>query len=318
MRSASVFLRRLGRHWRWGREQGFGRLIEEDELNPISRLSNSYRKWRWRSANAAGPAAATAVFLVGVQRSGTNMIVRGLQTAPEFEVYNENNKRAFRNYRLRPDADIAEIVERSRHLFVLFKPLIDSHRVDHLLDDLALSSPPRALWVYRNMEGRVRSSVAKFGDTNLRALREISAGTGVHRWEAQRLSPQSMELIRSFSYDGMTPESASALFWYVRNSLFFELELHKRPDVLLVSYDSFVSNPEGSMRTVCEHIGFDWNPRLTAHVTSRARGPQLRLAIDPRIRTLCDDLQDRLATTADESPRRLATRTTRGDKTSAG
>jgi hypothetical protein len=317
MRSPSVFLRRLGRHWRWGREQGFGRLIEEDELNPISRLSNSYRKWRWRSANPVRHGDARAVFLVGVQRSGTNMLVRGLQTAPEFEVYNENNKRAFENYRLRPDADIAEIVERSRHLFVLFKPLIDSHRVDHLLDDLPLSSAPRALWAYRNMEGRVRSSVAKFGDTNLRALREINAGTGLSRWEAQRLSLQSMELIRSLTYDRMTPESGSALFWYVRNSLFFELDLHKRPDVLLVSYDSFVSNPESSMRTVCEHIGFDWNPRLTAHVTARARGPQSPVDIDPRIRTLCDDLQDRLATTVDERRRKLATHGAAGDASSS-
>src|SRR3712207_996458 len=98
MRSPSgLFLRRVSRHWRWGREQGFGRLIEEDELNPISRLSNSYRKWRWSSNHAVMPGAATAVFLVGAQRSGTNMLVRGLQTAPEFEVYNENNRRAFKN-----------------------------------------------------------------------------------------------------------------------------------------------------------------------------------------------------------------------------
>jgi hypothetical protein len=312
MRSPSVFLRRLGRHWRWGREQGFGRLIEEDELNPISRLSNSYRKWRWRSANPVRHGDARAVFLVGVQRSGTNMLVRGLQTAPEFEVYNENNKRAFENYRLRPDADIAEIVERSRHLFVLFKPLIDSHRVDHLLDDLALSSAPRALWAYRNMEGRVRSSVAKFGDTNLRALREISAGTGLNRWEAQRLSPQSMEVIRSFNYEDMTPESGSALFWYVRNSLFFELGLHERPDVLLVSYDSFVANPETSMRTVCEHVGFDWHPRLIAHVLPGGRGDRVPLDIDPRIRWLCEDLQGRLEAAVDEGRRKLANRRTAG------
>jgi hypothetical protein len=105
----------------------------------------------------------------------------------------------------------------------------------------------------------------------------------------------------------MTPESGSALFWYVRNSLFFELGLHKRPDVLLVSYDSFVSNPETSMRTVCEHIGFDWHPRLVAHVTSRTKGPQQPVDIDPRIRWLCDDLQGRLAAAVDERRRQLAT-----------
>jgi hypothetical protein len=291
----SAFVRRLRRHWRWGREQGFGRLIEEDELNPVSRLSNSYRKWRWRSTNAAAPGDATAVFLVGAQRSGTNMLVRGLQTSPEFEVYNENNRRAFENFRLRPDADIAGIVERSRHPFVLFKPLIDSHRVDHLLNDLAVSRQPRALWAYRNMDGRVRSSVAKFGDTNLRAMREISAGTGLDRWEAQRLSEESLELIRSFDYADMTPESGSALFWFVRNSLFFELGLHERPDVLLVSYDAFVADPESSMRAICRHIGFAWNARLVADVRSAPQETAPDANIDPRVRELCDQLQSRLA-----------------------
>jgi hypothetical protein len=306
--SPSAFLRRLRRHWRWGREEGFGRLIEEDELNPLSRLTNSYSKWRSRSANAAMPRTATAVFLVGAQRSGTNMLVRGLQRSPEFEVYNENNSRAFENYRLRPDADIARIVERSRHLFVLFKPLIDSHRLDQLLDHLAVSRPPRALWAYRNMDGRVRSSVAKFGASNLHAMREIAAGTGLDRWEAQRLSGESLELIRSFDYQGLTAESGSALFWYVRNSLFFELGLHERPDVLLVCYDSFVSDPEGSMRTICEHIGFDWNPRLTAHVAPRWRGGQPALDIEPRIRELCDNLQERLANAERERRRELIAR----------
>jgi hypothetical protein len=314
MPSRFVFLRRIGRHWRWGREQGFGRLVEEDELNPISRFSNSYRKWRWRRANAVAPGTATAVFLVGAQRSGTNMLVRGLQTSPEFEVFNENNRRAFRNYRLRPDDVIGEIVERSRHLFVLFKPLIDSHRIDHLLDDLPVSTRPRALWIYRNMEGRVRSSIAKFGDTNLRAMKEISRGTRLDRWEAQRLSPESVGHIRSFSYEDMTPESGSALFWYVRNSLFFELGLDKRPDVLLVSYDTFVSNPETSMRAVCHHIGFAWNARLVNHVTARAGGARPPVDIDPRIRALCDELQARLSRVEEQQRTALFARAGTGEE----
>jgi hypothetical protein len=36
-----------------------------------------------------------ALFLVGVQRSGTNMMAHGLDEAPEFEVYNEGNVKAF-------------------------------------------------------------------------------------------------------------------------------------------------------------------------------------------------------------------------------
>ena len=60
---------------------------------------------------------------------------------------------------------------------MLFKPLCDSHRTDHLLDDLRTASPGRAVWVYRDVDGRVRSALAKFGDGNRQVLREFADGT---------------------------------------------------------------------------------------------------------------------------------------------
>ena len=38
------FLFRLRRHLGWARTQGIGRLIEEDELNPVERIPNTIRK----------------------------------------------------------------------------------------------------------------------------------------------------------------------------------------------------------------------------------------------------------------------------------
>ena len=46
----------------------------------------------------------------------------------------------------------------------------------------------------------------------------------------------NLEIIRRFDYDRMTPESAAVLFWFVRNSLYFDLALDRRPDVALASY----------------------------------------------------------------------------------
>jgi len=282
--------------------------MEEDELNPFTRVSGAYRRQRWRARNKTEEGTAMPIFLVGAQRSGTNMLVRSLQTCPEFEVYNENNRRAFTNYRLRSDEAIVEIINRSRHRYVLFKPLIDSHRVDELLDELLSATPGLALWAYRNVDGRVRSSVAKFGDTNLRAMEEIAQGMGMHRWEAQRLSTESLDLIRSFNYETLDATSASALFWYVRNSLFFELHLDARPDVMLVSYDAFVADPEGCMRLLCDRIGLPWDPRLTAHVAPRAPGNTERLVLEPAIRRACEDLQERLDAAERAGRRKIAAR----------
>lgn len=298
---------KIRRHWRWGRSQGFRRLIEEDELDPVVRMSNRLRRWRWRRTHPIRPGSAMPVYLVGVQRSGTNMVVHGLQRCPEFEVYNENNDRAFDSFRLRGDGTIASIIRSSRHRYVLFKPLIDSYRVDALLDDLDVDTPGRALWVYRNVDDRVRSSLAKFGDTNLRALADVARGV-TDRWEAKGLSPEKLELIRSFDARSMSPASGSALFWYLRNSLCFELQLERRRDVLLVSYDAFVDDPDAEMRLVCRYLDFPWRPSLVSHVSRRAPGPRQRLTLEPRIRELCDDLQRRLDTARVRSPAALAAR----------
>jgi hypothetical protein len=234
------------------------------------------------------------VWLVGVQRSGTNMVVRGLEESPEVEVHNENDGGAFDHFRLRPDAVVRQIVLESRHRYVLFKPLCDSHRVDELLG-LATPTAGRAIWAYRGVDARVRSAIAKFGDTNLRVLTEIAAGRGRDMWQAQRLPEQSLELIRGFEWTAMSPASAAALFWYVRNSLFFDLGLDERDDVLLSSYDALVADPEGRTRALASFLDLAWHPGLAAHIERRDGRRADPLDLDPRVRRLCDELEERLA-----------------------
>jgi hypothetical protein len=288
---------RLRRHVDWARTQGVGRLIEEDQLNPFDRVPTALRKAAWRIRHDASP-MAVPVFLAGLQRSGTNMLVRGLERSPLFEVHNENDRAAFRRFRLRPDEVIRGIVERSRHPFVLFKPLCDSHRVGDLLDELGTPARGRAIWAFRSVDDRVRSSIAKFGDSNLRALRLIAQGGGATLWQAQGLSSESLELIRSFDYDRLTPQSASALFWYVRNAILFELGLVDRRDLVVASYDRMIADPESTMRNLCAFLGLDFEDRLVAHVTRRRMASARPLEIHPEIRRRCDGVMERLEATA--------------------
>jgi hypothetical protein len=280
---------RVRRHLGWARTQGIRRLIEEDQLDPFDRIPAAIRRARWRRKNDHRP-NAIPVFLVGLQRSGTNMLTRGLERAPEVEVHNENDRAAFERFRLRPAPVIRAIVEGSKHAFVLFKPLCDSHRIPELLDELQTPSPARAIWAYRAFEGRVRSSVAKFGDSNLRALRRIAEGTGQGLWQAGGLSEESLELLGSFDYDRLTPESASALFWFVRNSLYFDLGLDARPDVTLASYERTIEAPEDSMRSLCVFLGVRYRGELMQGIEPRHRSAP-GVEIDHRIRERCEGLQ---------------------------
>jgi hypothetical protein len=291
---------RVRRHIGWARTQGLRRLIEEDQLDPLDRIPAAIRRARWRRSHDHRP-DAVPVFLVGVQRSGTNMLARGLERAPEVEVHNENDRKAFARFRLRSEPTIRAIVEGSKHAFVLFKPLCDSYRTVELLEGLRTPSAGRAIWAYRAFEGRVRSSVAKFGDSNLRALRRISEGTGGSLWQAGGLSEESLDLIRGFDYDRMTAESASALFWFVRNSLYFELGLDQRLDVVLASYEAMISDPERTMRTLCAFLGLPFRRDLIAGIEPRHPGSP-GIEIDPAIRARCE----RLETALDEAMARRA------------
>jgi hypothetical protein len=287
------YLRKAGRHIHWARTEGLGRLVEEDRLDPRERIATGWRKAQWRRGHGVPPGSARAVYVVGLQRSGTNMLMRGVDQAPEVEVRNENDRTVFHRFRLRSDAVLAATVRASRHSVVLVKPLCESHRVDQFLD-LPGMAGGRALWVYRDAEGRARSEVSKFGDSNLQALRVIAAGNGETIWQGQRLPASTVATVRSFDYTSMTPETAAVLFWVVRNELYFDLRLDTRADVLLVSYDAFVRDPGPQMRRLCDFIGLAYRPELCAHVEPRASHGEAPLEIDPDVRALAEGLAARL------------------------
>lgn len=284
---------KLGRHLYWARREGVARLAEEDDLHPLIRTSRAIRKRRWARSHGVAPGESIPVFVVGAQRSGTNMLTRALDSAPEFEVHNENDRRVYHRYRLRSLDVVAKVAGASRHPYVMFKPLCDSQHVDRLLDGLAHPTPGCALWVYRNVDDRARSAVAKFGDANLHALRSIAAGRTAGLWQAERLAPSTLEVLSGFDYEAMTPHTAAALFWWVRNSLYFELGLDRRPDVALICYDEFVREPGHVSRRFADFLGVAWRDDFAAKVERRSTGAPL--PIDPRARALCAVLADRLS-----------------------
>jgi hypothetical protein len=284
---------RIARHARWARTEGVRRLVEEDRLDPRERSATALGKWRWRRAFGLPSGQSLPVYVVGLQRSGTNMLLRGLQAAPEVEVHNENDRALFSRFRLRPDEVLTSVVSKSRHQVVLVKPLCDSHRVDALLA-LPGARPGRAVWAYRDVDDRARSEVSKFGDSNRQALVRIARGEASEDWQAQGLGPEAVDLVRSFDCGAMSPDTAAALFWYLRNGIFFELGLDRRPDVMLSSYEALVADPEGCMEELCRFVGLSNRPEFWRHVEHRSTHHARPLDIDPRVRELCAGMADRL------------------------
>lgn len=290
--SAGAFVRKVHQNWRWGRTHGWADLVEEHDVDPRVRGRRALRKLRWRLATGHEVGDPTAVFLFGAQRSGTNMIAHGLDEAPEFRVYNEGHRDAFDDFRLRSLSTIEALIDRSRAEYVLFKPLCDSHRAEEILDRFGPRA--RAIWAYREVDGRVRSALAKFGDSNLRVLRAYAAGEAPDAWQVQGISPENADFVRSLRPDRLSAESGAALFWYVRNSIYFERSLDDRTDAILVSYDAFIADPDTTARALCAFLDLPFRQRLFTHVKPRPPERRQPLAIDARIRERCTELQERL------------------------
>lgn len=290
-------LRRVRRHLRWGRDEGWGRIVEEDRLDPRERAATALAKLRWRRRHGVPRGTAVPVYVVGLQRSGTNMLTRGLDRAPEVEVRNENDRTLFRRFRLRDDDVLVRTVRRSRHRVVLVKPLCDSHQVDRLLDLPDLPGG-RALWAFREPHARARSEVARFGPANLRALQAIAAGDTAGRWQAARLDDAAVELVRSLRPDALTPYEGALAFWAVRNGLWFDLGLDAREDCLLVDYDAVVADPAPAAERLCDFLGLPARSDLLGHVVPRSTHRDDHPEVAPAVLELVDTTWARLRAAA--------------------
>ena len=113
-------------------------------------------------------------------------------------------------------------------------------------------------------------------------------------WQAQRLSEATLAEIASYDYTTMTAETAAALFWWIRNGLYFETGLDRRDDVLLASYQDMLATPVVAMQAICTFLGLAYRPALIEHISPRGPGGAKLLDLDPRVRALCDQLQGRL------------------------
>jgi hypothetical protein len=157
-----------------------------------------------------------------------------------------------------------------------------------------VARPGRALWAFRDYETRARSAVAKFGAANRTLLAELAAGRGLDRWQARGLSGERLDELRLLEPGRLDPHSAAALFWYLRNGLYFDLGLAGRADIRLLSYERVVAAPSEELRSACTFLGPAWEPQFAARIDTRTLDRREALDLDPRVRSRCDELTARL------------------------
>jgi hypothetical protein len=249
---------------------------------------------RWNQGAARGP--ETTLLVLGCQRSGTTLVTRLFDADPQAKVYPEHSAltRGDRRDALRLPApeSVAASIARCRFPLVVLKPLVESQNTPTLLESLPGA---RGLWMFRGWRDVACSNLARFGRdkgvTNLRSVVEQRPTD----WRAECVSPAVQRVVAQHFSESMNPHDAAALFWWVRNSFFFELGLDANPALRSCRYEELVMDPAATLDALYHWIGL---PRPTSTVlpdisaSSIGRGDDV--SFSPPIADLCDALFRRL------------------------
>jgi hypothetical protein len=237
-------------------------------------------------AFAPDPSPQTFVFVAGMQRSGTNMLMDLLEQSFAADVFHERDPRAFHQYRMRDRAVIRRLADRSAAPLFVIKALCELHELRSLMQMFA---PAKTLWIVRDYADAVNSALASFRHFG-RQVARIAGNRLVDDWRAGGMSEETHAIVRRLHHPQMSDATAAAVIWYFRNILFFEQGFEHDERVKLISYETLVQEPEREGRQIFDFLGIPFSTRITRKVSRASIRKKPAPEIDSEVSDLCQTL----------------------------
>ncbi|MHA1231696.1 MAG: sulfotransferase domain-containing protein [Candidatus Helarchaeota archaeon] len=93
----------------------------------------------------------------------------------------------------------------------------------------------------------------------------------------------------------MNPYDAAVLFWYVRNRLFYELNLENYDSIMMLKYDDLILKPSKTMKQIYDFLGYDFpGKQIVNHVHSNSLGKGKKIVLSEDIEKLAEKLWNKL------------------------
>jgi hypothetical protein len=263
-------------------------------MQKVSRQLFLAGKHAYQTIKQDRTAPKTILFIVGCQRSGTTLMEEIFEKDLNAKVYQEMSKLSSqhdRKLRLNPLPVVKATLERDHAPLIVLKPLVESQNTLRLLDFFPGS---KALWMYRHYNDVIASRIKKSGPGNgLIDMRYLAENRP--NWRTENVAPEVREVVLQHYSEAMSPYDAAALYWYVRNSLFFSLGLDQNARVMVEKYEEFVVDPMQHMRRIYGFLNQPFpekNNVAEVHTSSVGKGNHI--ALSPAVEHLCQELLDRL------------------------
>lgn len=281
-------------------------MTRPDSSNPTPRTGHDRRSLRERAERKLfrsyktvrqhiGPRLPrTHVFVAGMQRSGTNMLMELLDWSPHTDVYHETDPRAFTpGYEMRAPEAIHALAQRSPAPFFVIKSLCELDRLRGLLDDFA---PAKAVWIVRDYRDSSRSAVRSFGNF-VPQLRRLARDKSAGAWRGRGMSDETQAVLPDMASLELSELDGAALMWYYRNILYFEQCLDEDPRVEMLRYEDLIVHPQAMSMRIASFLDLSgcspWMTRYVKEGSSLQRNPNPYVPLLTQVDARCRELLDR-------------------------
>lgn len=228
------------------------------------------------------------IYVGGVQRSGTNMLMECFEGCKDVCVYHDINKMAYDKYQLRNDEEIEKIINSSFASYVVFKPLLDIDRIPGLRERFKNSF---VIWIYRDYEAVVLSMKKAFPNSR-EEIDEVMEGQ-CRSWRGRHFTSDVLAKIAPLFRSDLNQDEALALAWLSRNMFFTESGIANDRNTIVLSYDRFCASGGAEFGKVAKNIGLSCGKRAIRHIHA-ARPKTITSDIAQDIRIACENMMKEL------------------------
>jgi hypothetical protein len=216
------------------------------------RLASLRRRIYW-SLHGAHRGQKRILFVCGAAKSGKTLLCNMLERDMRATVFREESALSGRDgnrLRFKSFSEVAAVFERCPTPIIVAEAKVESQRAAELLRAFP---DARVLWVWRHFKGAVAADLRRFSSQR-ETLLAVVRGDPTN-WRSEGVSPVTREVVCArYSPDLPRPDVA-ALFWYVRNTLWFDQGLDRSPSAYLVQYEEFCRSPDSVLRHIYDAMG---------------------------------------------------------------
>ena len=229
------------------------------------------------------------------------MMLRILERDPQTSVYGEFSQLSIGPGRtlFKPFDQVKSIIDRDPAPFAVLKPLVETQRLSELFRYFPQA---KAVWMYRHYKDVISSNLINFGRSNgVDDLRPIAQGDPAN-WRSSHASDEVKRVARHYFSENMPALDAAALFWYARNSLYFDMDLPNHAQVMISRYEDMVHDPRTQLREIYRFVGQPFPEAILNHrIKSSSVGKGKHAQINPEIEQLCQSMLTRLDNAYDKT-----------------